>query len=480
VVYHTPNCPNQLNNTFYVKQENQMVIRILSPTGVIGAGFKLTSFKRGLELNPHFIACDAGSTDSGPASLGSGKPKLSREAVKRDLYHLLMGRNQLNIPLIIGSCGTSGRDVGVDWMDEIAREIAQEENIHFKMATIKSDQDPEYLKKRYREGRIKPLFPAPDIDEGTFERSRIVGMMGIEPIVAALEHGVEVVLAGRASDTSLFAAVPHMMGANPGLNWHAAKTIECGAACAVNPGADGLFVHLYEDHYDVEPLDLDNQLTPQSVAAHTLYENSHPFFIPEPSGILCTETAEYEAISNRAVRVSGPLYKPAEKYTIKLEGAEWVGYQTIIIGGIRDAVIIRRLPELIPFAQEYFNNKIKDIFQGKVDPASIDIRYRIYGMDGVMGEFEPLAGEFGHEVGVLITITAPTQELASKIATFVAHVSSHLPIPEYQGLISSIAYPFSPPEIDRGPAYRFSVNHVVEPDDPYEMFRTEYHEVGCI
>jgi hypothetical protein len=454
-----------------------MVIRILSPTGVIGAGFKVASFERGIALKPHFIACDAGSTDSGPAALGSGKPKLSREAVKRDLHYLLLGSRQLEIPLIIGSCGTSGRDVGVDWMVEITTEIAREENLHFKLATIKAEQAPEYLKKRYREGRIKPLFPAPAIDEGMFERSHIVGMMGIEPIVAALEKGAQVVLAGRASDTSLFAAIPCMMGAHHGLTWHAAKIIECGAACAVNPGADSLFVHLYDDHYDVETLDLENQLTPQSVAAHTLYENSDPFFIPEPSGVLCTENCVYTALSERAVRVSGAEYRPAKTYTIKLEGAELAGYQTIIIGGIRDAVIIRRLPELLPFAQKYFNAKILDIFQGKLDPATVDIRYRIYGMDGVLGEFEPLAGQFGHEVGVLITITAPTQELATKISTFVAHASSHLPIPEYHGLISSIAYPFSPPEIERGPVYRFSINHVVEPDDPHEMFRTAFQEV---
>jgi hypothetical protein len=454
-----------------------MVIRILSPTGVLGAGYKLSSLERGISLKPHFIACDAGSTDSGPAYLGSGQPKLSRDAVKRDLRHLLLARNALKVPLIIGSCGTSGRDVGVDLVDAMAREIAAEENLKFRLATIKSDQDPGYLKKRYREGRIKPLNPAPHIDESVFERSHVVGMMGIEPIVAALQENVDVILAGRASDTSLFAAVPSMMGADPGLNWHAAKTIECGAACAVNPSADGLFVHMYEDHYDVEPLDLQNRLTPQSVAAHTLYENANPFYITEPSGVLDTEMAEYEAISDRAVRVSKARFKHAQTYTIKLEGSELVGYQTIIIGGIRDNVIIGRLPELLKMAQAYFKNKIEDIFQGKVDPSSIDIRYRIYGINGVLGEFEPVMTQFGHEVGVLITITAPSQELASKIATFVAHASSHLPIPEYQGLVSSIAYPFSPPEIDRGALYRFSLNHVVEPDDPCEMFRTEFYEV---
>jgi hypothetical protein len=454
-----------------------MEIRILAPTGVLGAGFEESSFRRGIGLRPHVIACDAGSTDSGPTHLGSGIPKASREAVRRDLRHLLLGRAELGVPLIIGSCGTSGRDVGVELVYSIVHEIATEDHLHFKLALIKSDQDKAYLKRRLREGRIRPLDPAPPLDEGVIERSHIVGMMGVEPIEAALARGVDVVLAGRASDTALYAAVPHMMGADPGLTWHMAKTIECGAVCAVRPSADGLFVHLHDRYFDVEALDVTNRLTPQSVAAHTLYENADPFLVAEPSGALNTEFATYEAISDRAVRVAGARFEPAEHYTIKLEGSALVGYQTIAIGGIRDGVIIRQLDRLIPMIDPYFRAKIADVFGGRVDPGTIDIRYRIYGRDAVLGALEPLRHEMGHEVGVLITVTAPTQELAHAIMTFVAHVSAHLPIPEYQGLISSIAYPFSPPEIDRGALYQFTVNHVVLPDDPLEMFRTEYAEV---
>jgi Alcohol dehydrogenase GroES-like domain len=62
-----------------------MEIRVLAPTGVLGAGFEEASFQRGIELRPHVIACDAGSTDSGPAHLGSGRPRPSREAVRRNL-----------------------------------------------------------------------------------------------------------------------------------------------------------------------------------------------------------------------------------------------------------------------------------------------------------------------------------------------------------------------------------------------------------
>ena len=46
----------------------------------------------------------------------------------------------------------------------------------------------------------------------------------------------------------------------------------------------------------------------------------------------------------------------------------------------------------------------------------------------------------------------------------VGHIAVHFPVPEYSGLITSIAYPYSPSEIPRGPSYRFNSpdGHVFE------------------
>jgi Acyclic terpene utilisation family protein AtuA len=82
-----------------------------------------------------------------------------------------------------------------------------------------------------REGRIKPLKPAPSFDEVVIDRAeRIVGMMGAEPYLRALDQGAEVVLAGRSSDTAIFADIPMRAGIPAGIAWHAAKILECGAA----------------------------------------------------------------------------------------------------------------------------------------------------------------------------------------------------------------------------------------------------------
>jgi Acyclic terpene utilisation family protein AtuA len=453
-------------------------IRVLSPTGTLGAGFKIDSLRRGVARRPHVIACDAGSTDSGPAALGSGTPKFSRDACQRDLRLLLEARQTLGVPLIIGSCGTSGRDVGVDWMAAILREIAAEASMTVRVACIKADQSSGYVMQRWSEGRIVPLIPAPPITPAVIETSHMVGMMGTEPIAAALQDGAQVVLAGRASDAALFAVVPELAGADTGAAWHAAKILECGAACAVVPAADALVAYVRDGHFDVEPLDPSARCTPLSVAAHTLYENSNPFLLTEPSGVIDTTDTTYLAVSERRVRVCGSQFTPAARYSIKLEGARQAGFQTIAVGGVRDPQIIASLHELLPRARAYFDDRIADLFDGRVAPDSYDIDYRLYGQDAVLGALEPMRGASIHEVGILITVTASTQDVATKIATLVCHASAHLPIPGYHGLVSTIAYPFSPPEIERGPVYRFTLNHVCLPDDPLEMFRIEVVGVG--
>ncbi len=456
-----------------------MELRVLAPSGVLGAGFKEASFARGVSLSPHVIACDGGSTDSGPAYLGGGKPKLARAALRRDLQLMMRAGAKLGVPVIVGSCGTSGRDTGVALMAELAQEIAQESAINFRMALIRADQDADYLAARFKQGRIRALGNAPPVDEGVLARSHVVGMMGTEPIKAAIDAGATLVLAGRASDSALYAAVPEMHGADRGLAWHAAKSIECGAACCVVPAADGLMATISDNYFDIEPLDPKARVTPLSVAAHTLYENSNPYLLTEPSGTIDTEHATYEALTDRSVRVRGSRFLPAETYTVKLEGACQAGYQTIAIGGIRDPYIIRALDGLLPLAQENFRNRVTELYGDVLAPDDYDIQFRIYGRDAVMGSLEPnpTLNPIPKEVGILISVTAPTQELASDIASFVSHRSAHLPIPEYHGLVSSIAYPFSPPEIERGAVYRFTLNHVLAPDSPLEMFRTEMVDI---
>ena len=94
-----------------------------------------------------------------------------------------------------------------------------------------------------------------------------------------------------------------------------------------------------------------------------------------------------------------------------------------------------------------------------------------------MGPLEPVKEIRSHELCLLIEVTAPSQDVASSIAGIVRHQGLHLPIPEWSGLITALACPYNPAHLDRGAVYRFNVNHIVEPDDAWEMFPIEYFAI---
>jgi hypothetical protein len=451
-------------------------IRVLAPTGSLGSGYLQTSLEEGLRRKPHFIGCDAGSTDAGAASLGTGKYLTTRRALKRDLKGMLVGARQHGIPLLVGSCFGAGGDPHVDAAAEVVEEIAREEGLKFKMALIRAEQSKEYLKAKLRAGKIRPLDNAPAFDEEVIDRSeRIVGMMGAEPFVAALEGGADVILAGRSSDTAIFASIPTKLGFPAGLSWHAAKILECGAAAATHrKSPDSMIATIRHDGFVVEPLDPELRCTPQSIAAHSLYENADPFLLKEPSGTIDLRNAVYEKVDDRSVRVSGSDFQPASQYTIKLEGAELIGYQSVVIGSIRDPFIIRQIDPWLERLREKIAARARDIFG---DDCTYDLTIHIYGKDGTMGPLEPVTTP-AHELCLLFKVTASEQEIASTVASMTRHQALHLPIPEWSGLISGVAFPITPAYFDRGPVYRFNMNQVVEVDDPLEMFRIEYRDVA--
>jgi hypothetical protein len=259
-----------------------------------------------------------------------------------------------------------------------------------------------------------------------------------------------------------------MNGIPYGPAYHAAKTLECGAACAKERKyPDSMAAVLDRDGFTVEPPNLDFVCTPQSVASHTLYENSDPFILVEPGGVLDTTNAVYSAVSDRAVRVTNSQFTSASQYTVRLEAARLAGYRTAVVAGIRDPLVLQQLGSFIDSASERIQSKVADSLE--VDVSQYRMRWVVYGSSGVMGPLEPSPAIDGHEVGVLIDIVAPTQQLASAIGSIAWHTALHHPIKEYSGLVSNLAFPMSPPAMDAGPVYEFAINHVWAIDDPLSM-----------
>jgi hypothetical protein len=453
-------------------------IRYIAGT-LVGAGVDADSLDQALLEQPHFLACDAGTTDAGPFSLGSGQPAFPREAVKRDLATLLAASRRADIPLLIGSVGTAGGDVQVDWALEIVREIMHEAGGTLRVAVIYAEQEKAALVELFHQGQIVPLAAAPALSEDVITRSaHIVGMMGVEPLQQALEEGVDLVLAGRCSDSALYAALPILRGFSEGLAWHAGKVVECGTMACETAGKGVMFVSLRENHFLVRPFGPGLRCTPQSVAAHSLYENEDPFRFTESSGTVDISEATYEAVDERTVRVAGSRFQPARPATVKLEGAELVGYQTIIIGGIRDPFILRQLDSWLANVRAYIEESIAHVLKDFVTCEEYQLVFHVYGRNAVMNGLEPEPASVPKEVGIVCEVTAPSQRLATIIAQLCRQPLLHYPIPEWHGATTSFACLYNPAHIERGAVYRFNLHHVAVPQSPLDLFRTIYVEPG--
>ena len=450
-------------------------IRLLAATGCIGYGFTEVALEAAMARGVDVIAADAGSSDPGPYYLGEGKPFVSLRSTERDLRLLLKAARRLGVPLIIGSAGGGGGIPHVALTRTIIERVAREEGLSFRLAIIEAEPPRDFILDKLRAGRIAPLGPVPALDEATVSgATRIVAMMGATPLQAALSAGADVVLAGRCSDSALYAAVPLSRGFDEGLAWHLGKTIECGGAI-VRPktGQDCVIGTLRHDHFEIEPAHPDKSCTPESVAAHTMYENPSPYEVIEPSGLVDTRASRYAALDSRRVRVDGSVFRPAERYTVKLEGVTLCGHRAVFMAGVRDPVLIRQIK---PFTEQILQRVRVEAMTLGIDPDSYTLTVRRYGLDAVMGGREPSTAE-PHEIGLMLDVVAATPDDAATILAKARYAAMHT---EFEGRLctaGNLAVPFAPSDAHVGPAYRFSVWHVMELDDPLEIFPITYVDV---
>jgi hypothetical protein len=445
-------------------------LKVLMPTGMLGGGFPAQTVNRGIELGADAIVVDGGSTDSGPHYLGTGTAKTSRAAVATDLRILLVAARRAGIPLVVGSCGTSGTDACVDWVAQIADEILAEEGLSCVVARIYSEQSAHDLQPHLESGQIRPLPPAGELEALELQRcSHIVAVMGHEPISRALNDGAEVVLAGRATDTALLASVALPLGFAAGAVWHAGKISECGGFCTNRPTSGGVLVTLDEGGFMVEPLAQEAACTPFTVAAHMLYENADPFQLREPDGILDTTDATYHAVDDRRVRVEGSRFEilPA---TIKLEGAAPAGYQTMIVVGMRNPKVLSQIDTWCNGVLGYLRDMIRTRLS--LGESDYDLRLLRYGHDAVLGDAEPLRTDSPREIGLVFFATAAEQSVATEIAKLANPTLLHAPLPT-EAAMPSYAFLGSPAEIERGQIHEFVLCHAVDVGDASELFRTE-------
>ena len=448
-------------------------IRYLSPSGLLGYGYPIPNIRRAFEDGLDFVGVDAGSVDPGPYYLAEGANFVGISQVKRDLEPLLIECVNAHIPLIIGTAGGAGARPHVETLVNLTEQIAKERHLRFHLAVIWADIDAGVVLDQLRAGTLSPCSGAGSVtSEEITSCKHIVGQMGIGPITEALDAGADVVIAGRCCDTAVFAALPIAQGFDPGLAFHAAKIAECGTLCAVPGGAnDSLLCTIYSDHFEVIPLSEDRRCTPQSVAAHSLYEQATPAALHEPEGVVDLRSCTFKQESSRCVSVTGAQFIPAKRPTIKVEGSILEGYRAICVGGIRDPLTIRNLDTI--------EAKVRTAIGRSAGLKDFSIRFLYYGRDGVMGDLELVRPQESHEVGVVIDVVAKSQQRANTVLGLARSTLLHQHFPGRKSTAGNVAFPFSPSDLEGGPVYRFALYHLLEVENPSSLFMAEHREVGA-
>lgn len=404
-------------------------LRVLALTGNLGYGYGMESLRNGVEARPDMIGADNGSTDAGPYYLGSGHQLTKPAQVRPDLRPALIEARRLGVPLIIGSAGTAGGEPHLQSLLSILSDVAREEGLHFRAAAIHAEIPGSLVRRALAEGRISSMPGTSPLTATAIDASaRIVGQMGIRPFVQAMAGGADVVVAGRSCDTAIYAAIPSQRRFDLGLAYHMAKIMECGAQCAIPLAAnDCLLGTLRDDHFLVQPLDPKRTVTPESVAAHAMYEQGNPFEIVEPDGKVDLSEAQYEQVDARTVRVSGSQWIPRTGYTVKLEGAVHGGYATVCVAGARDPAIIENL-DLI---EAEACRMAKSNLNGVLDDDCYTMRVRAY---------------------------------------------LHCSFPGRKTTSGNLAFPYSPSDFRVGPVFEFSIYHLLHTDRPDDLFPVEFIE----
>jgi hypothetical protein len=396
----------------------KLIYRVVSACGALGYGYPKESLEAALTGPVDAIICDGGSMDAGPYYLGTGTEYFERAAVKTDFRHMVEAGKKIGCPVILGSSGMAGGNRNLDWMVDVAKEVFAELDVRdSRVAVIGAELDPEIVIEEFSKGALRATGLGPELDEEVLRESVIVGQMGIHPLMTALESGAQYVIAGRSCDIALFASDMIRRGIDPGLAYHVGHVLECGAlACDPGSPSDCLVAEIYDDGTAlfVAP-NPARRCTAYSIAAHSLYEESHPQLQFYPEGVLVMDKTQFFTRDARVAGIRNSRFVRAGKpwpWSIKLEGSRRLG-----------------------------GRKVSLLYIDAADLAKIPADVLVYGRNGV--QLTPVSGS-QRELGIIIETSAKTEEAAVLLASVLTHYLIHYGYPGRKATAGNIAYPLSP------------------------------------
>ena len=469
---------------------------------MLGYGFDEALIRKALQdldgsSAPTVMILDSGSTDGGPLKLAVGSMTAPRSAYERDIAKLLALSHEFHVKVIISSAGGDGADVHVNEFLDIIKEITGDPRnkyvklssivrvltffraYRFKSLAIYSNVPKSRILESLAAGDVKgcgisvPALTSSDVrDAGS-----IVAQIGYEPFLDAMaaQPDFNIIIGGRAYDPSPYIAYcvdQALQQFSPSLEALTSeqlggfafmgKIMECGALCAT-PKSQSAMATVYQDGtFDILPLSPEARCTPTSVAAHALYEKARPDILPGPGGSLDLNSSQYDQLSDgRSVRVRGAHFIKSREidlpYTVKLEAAKKIGFRTMIMGGIRDPILIAQIDSFLVRVKDFVKQ------QHKSAPEGWDIDFHVYGANGIMGSQEPGCSSYEpREIFLVGEALASTQRLATSIASSARIACVHGPYLGQRGTGGNFAMGQGGKlEIEMGPCAEFCIYHLM-------------------
>jgi Acyclic terpene utilisation family protein AtuA len=457
-------------------------ISVVTPVGCIGnRGVEAGALAKAIATaRPACLAMDAGSLDCGPWYLGAGEAHSPSLNIRWDLETILGQAVPARIPVIIGSAGGSGGPVHVAKTLDQVRAAARERDLKMRVAVIHADVDPATFAPPIVAGAVAGSASLDDgrplLESDIRGCDVLVGAMGAEPIVAALEEGADLVLCGRAVDASVIAAYPVWKGFDRGLAHHMGDILECAELVAeeIAPTLRS-FVHnripiigtIGRDHFDLRPALDTMACTPRSCLMHSFYERTDIETLRVPGGAVDKSASRYEQVDRNTTRITGSRWRD-EPYSVLFEGVRRIGHRAVCIFGIRNARMIAHLDEILA--------ELAALEQQVFSPhGKVAIHWHQYGRKGVLGPLERASDP--HEVGVVADIIADTPELAKDVGFDLRNRIAFWRYPGRATSAGNIAVTFSPSVIAAGEVFEMSVYHTVPISDWRSIFRIETLEL---
>jgi hypothetical protein len=169
---------------------------------------------------------------------------------------------------------------------------------------------------------------------------------------------------------------------------------------------------------------------------------------------------EAEEVDEKTAAAWGSRFEPSPNYTVKIEGAGYLGHKAEYLVGIRSRSFIEKMDEALAHTRKELRSFYQDV--------SYELYFSRYGMDGVLGAREPFSKQDqAHEVGLMIEVITDRKDLAMEIAKLAGRLLLFTPVLSERGSAGRVQLRNEEASY-YGKAYEWTMNHIIEFDSAQE------------